>query len=50
MFILILLTKNYVAIAALCANVTNDLYCVHDSVALLHHYREACRPIARTGG
>ena len=35
--ITILLTKNYVGIAALLANVTNNLYCLHNSVALLQH-------------
>jgi hypothetical protein len=39
----ILSTKNYVAIAALLANVTNDLYCVHNSVALLSHYFQPSR-------
>jgi hypothetical protein len=43
MLILILLTKNYVSIATLFANVTNNLYCVQNSVALLSHYLEALR-------
>jgi hypothetical protein len=34
-------TKNYVGIGTLFANVTNKLYCVHNSVALLSHYIEA---------
>jgi hypothetical protein len=39
--VLILLTKNYVGIATLFANVTHNLYCVHNNVALLSHYLEA---------
>jgi hypothetical protein len=39
--ILKLLAKNYVSITALFANVTNNLYCVHNNVALLSHYLEA---------
>jgi hypothetical protein len=39
--ILMLLAKNYVGIATLFANVTNNLYCVHNNVALLSHYLEA---------
>jgi hypothetical protein len=33
--VLTLLTKNYIAIAALLANATNNLYCVHNIVFLL---------------
>jgi hypothetical protein len=36
--ILVLLTKNYVAIVAFFVNVTNNLYCVHNNGALLSHY------------
>jgi hypothetical protein len=39
--ILILLAKNYAGIATLFANVRNNLYCVHNNVALLSHYLEA---------
>jgi hypothetical protein len=34
-FVLIFLTKNYVAIAAFFANVTNCLYCVQNNITLL---------------
>jgi hypothetical protein len=39
--ILILFTKYYIGIATLFVNVTDNLYCVHNSVALLSHYLEA---------
>jgi hypothetical protein len=36
--ILVLITKNYVSIAALLANVTSNVCCVHNGAALLQPY------------